>query len=231
LNPRIGLTASAKLNADYFAAVRDAGGAPIVLANDVARIAADILDLDGLLVSGGVDVDPAFYGQEKHPKTDQLLEHDRDAYESALLRAAHAAKVPVLAICRGMQMANVAFGGSLIQHLADAIPGGEQHESGGVPGLKPDHIVHVVQDSHLAKIAGSAVFPTSSRHHQAIDRVAAGFRIVARTADGVIEAIEPENATFFWIGVQWHPETTAIAGDEPSRALFRAFIEAASSRH
>jgi putative glutamine amidotransferase len=150
-----------------------------------------------------------------------------------VLRAARERGLPVLCICRGLQIANVAFGGTLIadipQHLGDRgtiahdVGEAEQHDGWRIV---PEHVVHVESDSALARIAGTAQFATNAAHHQAVDRIAGDLRAVARTDDGIVEALEARFAAPFWLAVQWHPESTH-AHDAPSRAIFAAFAAAA----
>ncbi len=216
---------------EYEAAVTAGGGEPVRLAPDVARIEADLAALDGIIFSGGDDVDPARYGHAAHPAT-AGIDAARDAYELALVRTAFARAVPALAICRGVQVANIAFGGTLHQHVPDRFGervGHRVRDAAGTVrrGLLDGHEVTVEPGSRLAALVGPALV-TGSRHHQAIDAVAPGFRIVGRTPDGVVEAIEPHDTGHFWLGVQWHPESTIPFDDGRSLALFRALVSAAS---
>jgi putative glutamine amidotransferase len=226
--PRIGITADPDYNvAEYEAAVRAAGGDPIRWMPDVARVAADLRSVDGIILSGGEDVDPARYGAQTHART-EIASPARDEYEIALVRAAFDAGVPTLAICRGLQIANIAFGGSLHQHVPDVFGESVPHSFrvGGAThrGLIDAHRLAVVAGSRLASIAGDGVV-TGSRHHQAVDRVAAALAVVARSSDGVIEALESPDATGFWLAVQWHPESTTTLDAGASAALFRALVK------
>ena len=151
-------------------------------------------------------------------------------FEIDVLRAARERGLPVLCVCRGLQIANVAFGGTLIadvpHHLGDAAT--FSHDV-GEPGqhdgwrIVPEHVVGVEPDSALARIAGTTQLATNAAHHQAVDRCADDLRIVARTADGIVEALEARFDTPFWLAVQWHPEST-YATDAASRAIFMAFV-------
>jgi putative glutamine amidotransferase len=226
--PRIGITADPDYNiAEYEAAVRQAGGEPIRWMPDVARVAVDLHDVDGIILSGGEDIDPERYGAHAHPKT-ETASAARDEYEIALVRAAYDAGVPTLAICRGLQIANVAFGGSLHQHVpdvfGDAVPHSFSVGGSTYRGLIEKHRLAVVAGSRLASIAGDGVV-TGSRHHQAVDRVAASLAVVARSPDGVIEALEAPQAARFWLAVQWHPESTTTLDGGASAALFRALVK------
>jgi putative glutamine amidotransferase len=212
---------------EYLDALNAAGADPLVLENDVARVAADLARIDGLLLTGGADVDPVRYGAAPHAKT-IVAASERDAYEIALLRGARERDLPVFAICRGAQVANVAFGGTLLQDIPDLVPRALAHDR-GIRGVIAEHLVEVAGASRLATIVGARQLATGSRHHQAIGRVAADLQVVATTEDGIVEALEPRFAAHFWLAVQWHPESTLDDGGA-SRALFRNFVEATRSR-
>ena len=175
--------------------------------------------LDGLIVSGGADVDPARYGQAPHERTGSPR-RDRDDWEAALLTAAIDAEVPFLGICRGVQMLNVALGGTLVQHLPDVVGTDAYQPAPAVFGATE---VAVDPGSTLARVLeqGAAPLPVHVYHHQALDDVAPGLTVTARTADGVIEAVELETVPF-GIGVQWHPEQ-----DAADRRLFAGLVAAA----
>ncbi len=231
--PRIGITADPGYDvAEYEAAVRAAGGEPVRWMPDTARVAADLRDVDGVIVSGGDDIDPRRYGQQAHART-ELAPPARDEYEIALVRAAYADGVPTLAICRGLQIANVAFGGSLHQHVPDVFGLGIPHrlsvEGAAFRGLIDEHRLAVEPGSRLAGIAGTALV-TGSRHHQAVDRVASALAVVARAPDGIVEALEAPGASAFWLAVQWHPESTVALDGGASAGLFRALVSAATAR-
>jgi putative glutamine amidotransferase len=203
---------------NYVDQVAAAGGAPLLLPS-VRGAEAAVGRLDGLIISGGPDIEPARYGASPGPRT-TVARPERDAAEIAFFRAALAAGVPFLGICRGMQVMNVALGGTLIQHLPDVV-GHEGHSP--TPGAMGEHKVTVGQAGLLAGILGDGARTVPTHHHQGIDRLAAGLTATAWAEDGTIEAVELERPAGhpFAIGVQWHPE----AGDDP--ALFRALIEAA----
>jgi gamma-glutamyl-gamma-aminobutyrate hydrolase PuuD len=229
---RIGVTADPSYDvSEYEAAVRAAGGEPVRWLPDVARIDDDLRDVDGIIVSGGEDIDPARYGAALHPQA-ELAPAARDAYEIALVRAAHERGVPTLAICRGLQVANVAFGGSLHQHVPDvfgsAVPHAPQVDGATFRGLIDAHRVAIVPGSRLATIAGDSLV-TGSRHHQAVDRVADALQVVARAPDGLVEALESPSANGFWLAVQWHPESTVSLDGGASAGLFRALVDAAEA--
>ncbi|MDR2255790.1 MAG: gamma-glutamyl-gamma-aminobutyrate hydrolase family protein [Arthrobacter sp.] len=205
----------------YIDAVTDAGGIAVLLPpqpGSPEAAAAVVGRLDGLIVSGGADVDPALYGQAAHPRTG-APRVDRDAWETALLLAAAAADVPYLGICRGAQVLNVARGGTLHQHLPDLV-GDERYQPGVAQfGTEP---VSVDAGTALAALIGDGV-DARVYHHQAIDAVGEGLLVTARSADGVIEAIEDPDARF-GVAVQWHPEE-----DATDRRLFAGLVAAAQA--
>ena len=282
-----------EMRASYCQAVAAAGGAPLLVPLIEDGDAVDRLYglLDGLLLCGGGDVDASFYGQEDRGRL-TIVDPARDRFELALTRRALEDDLPLLAICRGIQVLNVAAGGSLIQHIPSECPGALAHAT--PPSLPPEHIAHVVTvapDSRLAAALGLAdpspspqstgvrpgvpgaeygardvsavphtpppaqrgtlshvrrhpaqmpapspyplpeyrervlpAVPVNSRHHQAVERVADGYDVVARAPDGVIEGIERRGAGWV-VGVQWHPENMAPA-DRRMASLFGAFIQA-----
>ena len=202
----------------YFEAVTRAGGVAVLLPPQPvdADIAASVLrGLDGLIITGGKDVDPARYGQEPHAETD-APRLDRDAWEDALLTAAIDLQLPFLGICRGAQLMNVALGGTLHQHLPEVV-GSTRYSLGG--GEFAQNEV-TVDGSKLAAMIGESVVG-KSYHHQAIDELAEGLVVTARSDDGVIQAVELP-AVPFGVGVQWHPEQ-----DEDDIRLFEGLVEAA----
>jgi putative glutamine amidotransferase len=227
--PRIGITADPNYDvAEYEAAVRQAGGEPVRLMPDLTRVAADLHGLDGLIFSGGEDIDPSRYGAAPHART-ETASAARDDYEIALMHAALERQLPVLAICRGLQVANVALGGTLHQHVPDVFGASVTHsrpvDEHIYRGLIDEHCLSISARSRLASIAGDALI-TGSRHHQAVDRVADELRVVARAPDGVIEALELTGAAQFWLAVQWHPESTVALDGGASAALFAALVDA-----
>ena len=199
----------------YVTAVQRAGGLAVMLPPDpvATEDPGQLLGLiDGLVLAGGADIDPSSYGQEAHPNTTGTVPQ-RDAFEIALVRAAIERDMPVLGICRGMQLLNVARGGTLIQNLPDEV-GHEDHRR--VPGSfdGADHDVRLTPGSLAARAAGETVHVTKSHHHQAIDALGQGLEITGRsTLDDLPEAIEAPDRRFV-LGVQWHPEA-----DEESRVV------------
>ena len=206
----------------YLDAVTDAGGIAVLLQpQPVTRaVAASVLArLDGLIVSGGADVDPGLYGQAAHPRTGRPRT-DRDAWEEALLTAAIDAELPFLGICRGAQLLNVALGGTLIQHLPDVVGDDSFQPGEGVFGPKT---VAIDADSRLAALLrqDDDELDVHVYHHQSIDRVADGLVVTARTEEGVIEAVELPDVPF-GLAVQWHPEE-----ETADRRLFAGLVDAA----
>jgi putative glutamine amidotransferase len=188
--------------ADYPASVAAAGGLPVELARD-ADVDGVIERLDGLVLSGGADLDPGHYGADHDPDLG-AVEQDRDEWEFALLRAARQRSLPVLAICRGLQLVNVAFGGSLNQHVT--IDEGAGHPQWDVDGRSATHDVRVVPGSLTSTLLPES-WPVNSLHHQTVERVGAGLVVSARATDGVVEGLEtPEGDV---LAVQWHPELLA----------------------
>lgn len=200
---------------DYVDAVERAGGRPVLIPPSETGVEETLDTLDGIVFSGGADVDPSLYGAEPHPETD-APQTRRDAGELALLRGALERDMPVLAVCRGFQLLNVARGGDLVQHLPERV-GHDEHKQ--VPGEFAVHPVEVEQGTRLAAIVGVRAEVTS-HHHQALGRVGEGLVEVAWAADGTLEAVEDPSHRFV-LGVQWHPE----AGEDA--ALFEALVEEA----
>jgi putative glutamine amidotransferase len=206
----------------YTDMVATTGGLPVLLP-PLPGVADTLSRLDGLVLSGGGDIDPAVYGEARDPATGPASA-DRDTAELELCRRALADGVPVLAICRGLQVVNVALGGTLHQHLPDLV-GHDGHSPD--PGGYGSHKVSIAPGSRLASVLGRTETAVPTHHHQAVDRLGAGLAAAAWTDDGVIEAAEPAGSggsTSLVAAVQWHPE----AGDDPS--LFTALVAAARDR-
>ena len=199
----------------YVRAIDAAGGRPLLVPPTAEGVEETLDALDGLLFSGGADIDPETYGHEPHPATGGVRP-ERDRAELALLTAALERDLPVLAVCRGSQLLNVARGGDLVQHLPDVV-GDEKHRH--TPGVFTDHEVDVEPHSRLGAILGERA-PVKSHHHQGFGRVGAGLVATAHAEDGTLEALEDPSRRFA-LGVLWHPEEGEDA------ALFAALVEQA----
>jgi putative glutamine amidotransferase len=236
--PRIGLTLDAEppggysklpwyaIRENYCSAIARAGGLPIALPHEVELTGGYLELLDGLVVTGGAfDLDPVLYGAaDRHSSV--TTKDRRTDFELAITRGALARDLPILGICGGQQLLNVALGGDLIQHIPDAVPGCLAHEQPN-PRTEPGHAVEVLEGTRLHVLGGGCRrLEVNSAHHQAAGRVGPGVVVSGRAPDGVIEAIEAP-ARRFCIGVQWHPEYGISAADD---ALFEALIEACRNR-
>jgi putative glutamine amidotransferase len=213
----------------YLDAVLRAGGEPLTLSPRELRHDEALQLLKGfkaLVLMGGADVDPHLYGQQRQPHV-YGVNPEQDHFEMALVHAAIEMKLPTLAVCRGIQLVNVALGGTLIQHIGD-IPGVVQHAPGKFPAGQ-DYALHDVDISprtKLSKAVGATKVNVASFHHQGIDVVGKGLKVVARSADGLVEGLEHTGRDQWLIGVQWHPEDTA-ATDPHQQNLYDALINVA----
>ena len=203
---------SALIPAAYVRAIEAAGGRALLVPPSLEGIDETLDRLDGLLFSGGSDLDPDLYGQEVHPETNGVVP-ERDRAELALLSAALERDMPVLAVCRGSQILNVALGGDLVQHLPDVV-GDDKHKH--TPGAFSDHDVDLVPGTRVRQILGDHT-PVKSHHHQGYGRLGEGLREAARADDGTVEALEDPTRRFA-VGVLWHPE----AGED--FALFKELV-------
>jgi len=233
--PLVALTATTKpmdgivrirLNEAYANAARAAGLAPIILPPLEAAELAPLLDaVDGVILTGGEDIDPGAYGALRAPSV-----HDphrqRDACELALTRLARERNVPTLAICRGIQLVNVALGGTLVQDIPSERPSGINHDQANAREDRL-HAVSITPGSKLAAALGATDITVNSSHHQSVDRVAAGLRVTARAPDGIIEGVEWAGDEWWMLGVQWHPEELIRDTKAWDRGLFRAFADQA----
>jgi putative glutamine amidotransferase len=199
----------------YLKAVAEVGLEPVAVP---VTEPASIDGFAGLLLMGGTDVNPSRYGQERAPETDEPDDR-RDELEMLVLGAALYRDIPILAICRGLQVLNVLHGGTLIQHL-----GSERHDPDTNDVSQPAHEVHIEPESRLRRIAGQSEWRVNSRHHQAADVIGDGLLVSARSSDGVVEALERTDRRFV-VAVQWHPEDQIVACPEQFR-LFESFSEA-----
>lgn len=233
-HPRIGISfdhdvALKAPTTDYVRSVVAAGGIPVVLTSDTPW--AELSTLDGLLLSGGDDCNPARYGQPLHPAS-ELLDPRREAYDLALLAWARETQIPLLGICLGCQMINVQRGGTLIQHLPERYPDSPVlHSSYVENGTRHAryHGVTLRPGTQLMAIYDQQHLPCNSRHHQAIDQLAPGLIPTAYSEDGILEGVEDPQLPFF-LGVQWHPENLAPTTPLHLR-LFQAHITAAQHYH
>lgn len=218
--PSIGITIPGRndkgrfdFNAKYVDAVRRAGGFAVLLPPGEREPAECFEFLDGLVLTGGSDVDPKRYGGQQHPEV-YGVDPERDASEIALVHALFEHKKPTLCICRGIQVLNVALGGTLIEHLPDEVGTEITHRA----DTYNMHDVEISPESRLAKIVGPQRLSAPSWHHQAVRKLAPGLSVTARAPDGVIEAVEHSEHKDL-VAVQWHPEHTA-AEDKRQQALF-----------
>jgi putative glutamine amidotransferase len=234
-HPAIALTATTevirdvlrtRLNAAYTDAARAAGIRPFILPVLEAADSDDMLEgMAGLILTGGEDVAPERYGQPPHPALGDV-HAGRDEFELALVRAARARGLPTFAICRGVQIANVALGGTLVQDLPTEWKHPLRHESGAGRSDRT-HAVTLTDGSKLARACGASAITVNSMHHQALARVASGLVATAHAPDGVIEGVEWNGDDWWMLGVQWHPEELMHTAEPWDRALFAAFADAA----
>ena len=234
--PRIGLSCDVaaddagnetlRLSWHYADGVLRGGGLPVLVppAAEADVLGEMLAGLDGLVLVGGRDYDPSWYGETPHAAT-RLLAPRRLAFDLALAKAARAAGLPTLGICGGEQLIALAHGGTLLQHIADAVAGALPHARDGE--AERFHGVTVEGGSRLASVLGETALEVNSSHHQAVGLPGRGLRVVARAPDGVVEAIEGDGAAFV-LGVQWHPERLLERAE--SIALFAALVDAAAGR-
>ncbi len=244
MRPRIGLTATRALEADgsphksvvaYVRAIERYGGKAILLANDDSRVADIATRVDGVVLTGGVDIDPVRYGGNPAHSRSECDEYSaaRDGFEIALVRCLHDRAIPTLGICRGLQVINVAFGGTLIEDLVDELDPASpiDHRQTNAAGIErtdyaPGHRVTLQQHSAFARVVGVEWCETNSIHHQAVRTIGEGLIAVGHTVDGVVEAVDATFAHPFFHAVQWHPEDLI---DHVSAAIFGGLIDAAAT--
>lgn len=205
------------------------GAIPLIIAfpDDVSKVdqlAQDYVQLiDGLMLPGGPDVDPTFYGEEPHPKIGMTL-YQKDRFEIALIKAALAADKPIFGICRGIQIMNVAMSGTLYQDLESQYPELKIQHPQATLGQFATHHVELTAGSKLAKLYGRSTIKVNSRHHQAVKAVGKGLKVTAVAPDGVIEGMESTDTDLF-LGVQWHPENMWQQEDPQQLVVFQDFLD------
>ncbi len=215
-----------RANVAYTDALLQAGARPYILPVVAPEHADELLDgMQALLLTGGEDVNPRHYAQTPHSTLGEIHEL-RDAFELALVLAARARRLPTLAVCRGIQVANVALGGTLVQDLPSEWIGALAHD-GPWPRAARVHEVTVASTSRLARLVGATTLHVNSFHHQALGQLANDFAAVAHAPDGVIEGAEWVRDDWWLVGVQWHPEELTRTAESWDRALFAGFVQAA----
>ncbi|TWT27487.1 gamma-glutamyl-gamma-aminobutyrate hydrolase family protein [Planomicrobium sp. CPCC 101110] len=233
MKPFIGITSSVELGRDEYAiemvdteAILNAGGLPLMLPHimEEADIDGLVEKLDGLFAAGGYDIDPTLFGEEPHPNLGVIIP-SRDHFELLLIRKMLEAGKPILAICRGAQILNIAVGGDMYQDLPAQFGGTLLQHQQKAPKFHGSHFVEVARDSLLYQLTGEERLKVNSRHHQANRLVPKPFIISGKASDGVIEAIESKEHRFA-LGLQWHPENMARVKDVPSLRIFKGFIAA-----
>jgi len=237
--PLIGITTSitidriperAYVNGAYIRAVQAAGGIPVLLTpHFTPEVQAALWQrLDGLVLTGGGDIEPERFGEGRHPSVDDVSPA-RDDLELGLTRRAVADDVPLFAICRGIQVLNVALGGTLVQDIAGEWPNALPH-SQKAPRHEATHAVKIMgEGTRLGRVLGALEVEVNSLHHQAIKRLGEGLREVAWAPDGIVEGVEMPGDERFVLGVQWHPEEL-VGHDQAARNLFAAVVDAARRR-
>lgn len=231
MKPLIGITCSFDhkegryfLPDGYVEAILGAGGYPVLLPGsaNLSTVEPYLKKIQGLLLSGGVDVDPYHFNEEPAPGLGEIVP-ERDAFEIMLVKAALKEHMPVLGICRGIQVMNIAYGGTIIQHIPARAEKSLKHAQ-SAPRYHSTHSITVAEGTKLYRLFGSGKVRVNSFHHQAVKKLAPGFKVSAKAPDGIIEAIESTKHKFV-LGVQWHPECM-ITHDTNARVLFQAFVKA-----
>ena len=226
IKPVIGVTmhpseGRQQINDSYVESIIQAGGIPLCIPI-IQQVDEVLSKIDGLLLIGGYDINPKYFNEHPHPKVGRI-ETNRDESDFALLQEVLRLTMPVFAICRGLQVLNVLFGGSLYQDIPSQVAGAMQHTQNS-PRHEKIHTIKVYEHTKLHSIVGEQIM-TNSFHHQSVKALGEGLVISATTNDGIVEAIEHPKYPFC-LGVQWHPEELAIHGDSASKKLFKAFVTA-----
>ncbi|MBK3496479.1 gamma-glutamyl-gamma-aminobutyrate hydrolase family protein [Viridibacillus sp. YIM B01967] len=230
MKPVIGISTNLKeqvlsLSTDNIAAITKFGGLPIVLPNLEGTEIDSIVELiDGLLLTGGGDIDPTLFGEEPRQKLGSITP-ERDLFEIAIIKKMLAQNKPILGICRGAQILNIAVGGDMFQDIYSQTETKLLQHVQQAPRWHATHFVQVMESSLLKSIAQMEKFKVNSFHHQAIRKIPYGFEISAIASDGIIEAFESENHQFV-MGLQWHPECMLLRNDQVSAKIMNAFINA-----
>ena len=207
----------------YVEALRKAGAIPVIVPPQPENAADIVEELDGILLAGGEDCDPAAYGEERHPSVEETMDPRRQNNDLSLARTARERGIPTLGICLGLQVMNVAAGGTLMQDIHSEVDTDVEHVS--EPEDRARHDVKLENGTRLASIIGGGRdINVNSSHHQAIKGVGRGFRVTAKAPDGIVEGLEDPDHPFY-VGVQWHPED--MGGEKSASQLFGAFVEAA----
>jgi putative glutamine amidotransferase len=239
MNPIIGITSRQPViktsggdlhahvvNLVYTDAVQRSGGTPILLPPVAIGEAPRIIDrIDGLVLSGGGDIDPSFYDGKLHDDM-YAIDPRRDEWEFALIREAQRRKLPTLAICRGLQVLNVALGGTLIEDIPSEV-GSQDHSIHGPEVVDCHQTVRIEAETLVARAIGATEACVNSIHHQAVRQVAPGLRAAGWTDDGIVEVLDPDDHSWPLLAVQWHPEYLAVNDDEASLALFMSLVKSA----
>lgn len=233
MKPIIGVTASLELGRDDYGieladteAILAAGGLPVMLPHLVEEADLDEIaeHIDGLFLAGGYDIDPTLFGEEPHPNLGVIIP-SRDAFELALAKKVLAMNKPILGVCRGAQILNIAVGGDMYQDITTQVKGDLLQHQQKAPKFHGSHFVDVTEGSLLNRLTGKMRIKVNSRHHQANRLVPAPFVISGKASDGIVEAVESMHHHFV-LGVQWHPENMARASDSASVQIFSGFVEA-----
>ena len=206
----------------YVEAIRRAGAVPVLIPPQPENAAELADELDGILLAGGDDCDPAAYGEPRHDTVDPIMDPRRQSNDLSLAKIARQRGIPALGICLGVQVMNVAAGGSLVQDIDSEMETEIRHAS--EPEDRARHDVLVEKGTRLAQILGEVELNVNSSHHQAIKKLGQGLRVTALAPDGVIEGLEDPQHPFY-VGVQWHPED--MASERSASSIFSAFVEAA----